>query len=141
MSELPITDELTTDRGSVRLARPVPGVVHTVVEGYAGIEIAERIMSFVDDAIRAGEHPAVFHDWEGVTGYAPQARPMFASWYRRVRRNVESVHVYTRSKVVSMGVSLVSMAMNDAIVAHRSRTTFEQELASAVAAAKRVGRR
>ncbi len=133
----PITESFATDRGKVRLERPARGIVHTVVHGYATVEMAERIIALVDGALAANEHPAVFHDWEGATGYEPRVRPMFASWYMRVRRNVSSVHVFTTSKVVSMGVALVSIATNNSIVAHRDRKSFARELDGALAAAKR----
>ena len=132
----PITDELKTARGEVRLSRPAWGIVHTVVVGYATIEIGERIIAWVDGAIRAHERPAVFHDWAGATGYEPRARPMFAEWYMRVRRDVTSVDVFTRSKVVAMGGALVSLATNNSIVAHRDRRRFEDKLQDALDARK-----
>lgn len=139
MTTYPLTDELVTDRGSVHLSRPARGVVQTVVRGHATTEIAERIIAWVDGAIAAGERPAVFHDWDGATGYEPRVRPMLANWYRRVRKEVSSVHVFTRSKVVSMGVALVSIAMNNSIVAHGNRAAFEAELGRTLAAAKKGG--
>ena len=137
MATYPLTDDFATDRGSLHLSRPTRGIVHTVVRGHANVEIAERIIAWVDAAIADGEHPDVFHDWDQATGYEPRVRPMLANWYMRIRRDVASVHVFTRSKVVSMGVTLVSIAMNNAIVAHGDRRTFETELTHALAAAKK----
>lgn len=134
MPSYPMLDEYVTERGVVRLSRPVRGVVHTVITGYANLEMADRIIDWVDRAIADGERPAVFHDWDGATGYDPRARPRFATWYARVRRDVSSVHVFTRSKVVSMGVSLVSIATNNSIVAHQDRRRFDLELATAIKA-------
>jgi hypothetical protein len=128
-------DECVTDRGSVRLSRPARGVVHTVITGYANLEIADRIIDWVDRAIADGERPQVFHDWDAATGYEPRVRPRLATWYARIRKNVASVHVFTRSKVVSMGVALVSIAMNNSIVAYQERRPFEVELAAAIKAA------
>ena len=54
----------------------------------------------------------------------------------RVRSDVSAVHVFTRSKVVSMGVTLVSLASGNSIVAHGERGAFEAEVARALAAAK-----
>lgn len=126
-----MTEAFTTDRGSVQLSRLAPGVVLTVVTGYATADIAERIIDWVSGAIEAGERPVVFHDWDEATGYEPRVRPMFANWYMRVRRDVESVHVFSRSKVVSMGVALVSIATNNSIVSYRDRNAFELALAAA----------
>ncbi len=132
MPKYPLIDELVTDRGMVRLSRPVRGVVQTVVTGYATNAMADKIIAWVDRAIADGERPSVFHDWDGATGYDPAVRPKFAAWYARIRHDVESVHVFTRSRVVSMGVALVSIAMNNAIVAYRERAPFEAALAVAM---------
>ncbi len=132
MPKYPLIDELVTERGMVRLSRPVRGVVQTVVTGYATTAMADKIIAWVDRAIADGERPSVFHDWDGATGYDPAVRPKFATWYARIRRDVESVHVFTRSRVVSMGVTLVSIAMNNAIVAYRERGPFEAALAVAM---------
>ena len=137
MASYPLTDDFETDRGSVHLSRPARGIVHTVVRGYATVDIGERIIAWVDAAIADGEHPDVFHDWEDATGYEPRVRPMFANWYMRIRHDVTSVHVFTRSKVVSMGVALVSIAMNNAVVAYGDRRLFEKALTHALAAAKK----
>lgn len=135
MPSYPMLEEYATERGLVRLSRPARGVVQTIVTGYASPDIAERIIEWVDRAIADGERPAVFHDWDGATGYDPRVRPRFATWYARIRNKVSSVHVFTRSKVVSMGVALVSIAMNNAIVAYQERRPFEVALAAAIKAA------
>lgn len=120
------------ERGSVELSRPRAGVVITKVSGFATPELGRRIIRWVDGSVRDGERPAVFHDWDGATGYEPEVRREFASWYARVRKNVKEVHVLTRSKVVSMGISLVTLAVGEPVHAHSDRAAFEKALAAAL---------
>ena len=136
-----MAEEWSTVRGLLRLERPAAGVVSTRVEGFAALELGTRLIAWVDAAIDEGETPVVFHDWELATGYEPALRPRFTEWYLRVRRRVGGVHVLARSKLVSMGVSLVSIATGNEIYAYRERQPFSKALEAAVLAAKASARR
>ncbi len=136
-----MAEQWSTDRGLLRLERPLAGIVLTRVEGFAGVELGDRIISWVDSAIEDGETPAVFHDWELATGYEPAVRPRFTEWYMRIRRSVGAIHVLARSKLVTMGVSLVSLATGSEIFAYRERLLFTKAFDAAVLEAKMSGRR
>jgi len=92
----------------------------------------------VDVAIAAGERPLVFHDWYDVTGYDPPVRRMLASWYTRVFHDVQGVYILSSNKIVSMGVSLVSIAMGNVIVSLKGRLDLDVALAAAIRAAQRA---
>lgn len=141
MPQYPFIEEVTAARARLRLERPVRGVVLTRVEGFASVDVGRRIIGFVDAAIADGEIPTVFHDWELAGGYEPALRPIFTDWYRTVKSKTAGVHVLTRSKLVSMGVSLVAMATGSDIAAYRDRASFEKALADAVVKAKVSSRR
>jgi hypothetical protein len=141
MPRYPFTEEVTAARARLHLERPVRGVVVTRVDGFASVDVGRRIIGFVDSAIADGEIPTVFHDWELASGYEPALRPMFTDWYRLVKAKTGGVHVLTRSKLVSMGVSLVAMATGSDIAAYRERVAFEKALADAVVEAKVSSRR
>jgi hypothetical protein len=141
MPQHPFTEEVTAARARVRLERPVRGVVVTRVDGFASVDVGRRIIGFVDSAIADGEIPTVFHDWELASGYEPALRPIFTDWYRMVKAKTAGVHVLTKSKLVSMGVSLVAMATGSDIAAYRDRASFEKALGEAVVKAKVSSRR
>jgi hypothetical protein len=136
----PSTEERSTDRGFVRVARPVEGVVLTRVEGFASLELGATLIAWVDEAFGEGTPLTVFHDWELAEGYEPALRPRFTDWYLHVRSKTSGIHVLTRSKLVTMGVSLVSIATGNEIRAYRERKPFERALEAAVLEAK-VSRR
>jgi len=119
----------TDGRGTLTVASPGRGVVVTKVSGFATVELAKKLVASVDLQIARGALPTIFHDWEDVAGYAPSVRKQLADWYVRVRRDVRGVHVFTRSKLVAMGVSLVTLATGQEITAHSDRTAFEAALA------------
>ncbi len=136
-----MAEQWSTDRGILRLERPLEGVISTRVEGFAAVELGDRIISWVDAAIADGEVPAVFHDWELATGYEPALRPRFTEWYLRIRRKVGAIHVLAASKLVTMGVSLVSLATGNEIFAYRDRRLFSKAFDAAVLDARMVARR
>jgi hypothetical protein len=131
-------EEWSEERGSLRVSYPAPGVVRTTGSGFATVDLAGRLVKWVDVAIAAGEKPNVFHDWWDVTGYEPPVRRMMATWYSRVFHDVRGVHVLSSSKIVTMGVGLVSIAMGNAIVSYKEREALEAAIAAAIRAAQRV---
>ena len=137
MADFRAAEELSEERGSLRVSYPVRGVVRTRVTGFGTAEPAGRLVRWVDVAIAAGEKPLLFHDWYDVTGYEPPARRLLAAWYARVFDDVRAVHILSSNKIVSMGVGLVSIAMGHAIVAHSERRELELAVATAVRSAQR----
>jgi hypothetical protein len=132
----PFAEDWSTDRGVLHLERPTAGIVTTRVEGFAAVELGVRIMAWVNAALDDDETPTVFHDWELATGYEPALRPRFTAWYLRVRSRVAGVHVLTKSKLVAMGVSLVSLATGNDIVGYRERPPFTKALDATLLAAR-----
>jgi hypothetical protein len=118
------------------LLRPEAGVVQTRVAGFINQDMGRFIMAWIDGSLADGERPAVFHDWAEATGYETVVRQEFTTWYTGIRDQVESVHVFTKSKIISMGVSVVALAIGATIYAHRDRESFESAVAVAVRAAK-----
>jgi hypothetical protein len=141
LRRFPLVEEWSTDRGLVRLERPVAGVVLTKVEGFAAVELGARLIAWVNASIEQGERPTVLHDWEGATGYEPALRPRFTEWYLRVRKEAGEVHVLTRSKLVTMGVTLVSLATGNEIFAYTDRHAFSRAFEQALLDATTVARR
>lgn len=122
----------------MRVSYPARGVVRTSANGIATVLGASRLVRWVDVAIAAGERPLVFHDWYDVTGYDPPVRRMLAAWYTRVFHDVQGVYILSSNKIVSMGVSLVSIAMGNVIVSLEGRLDLDVALAAAIRAAQRA---
>lgn len=131
------TQEWVHDKGTLRVVRSHRGVVCTRIVGFAPEEFLPPIMAAVDAEVLAGTRPDVFHDWDAMSGYAPEARGTITKWYFGVRDSCTSVQVYTQSRLVAMGVSVVAIATGNRIVAHTNREDFEQALRR-VLSARRV---
>lgn len=127
------TQEWVHDKGTLRVMRTQRGVVCTRITGFAPEEFLAPIMAAVDAEVLSGMRPDVFHDWDAMSGYAPEARSTMTKWYLSVRDACSSVQVYTKSKLVAMGVSVVAIATGNRIVAHTTRESFDQALRRAVA--------
>jgi hypothetical protein len=117
--------------GKIQVERLVRGLVLTRMRGHATAEQLSPIMSAVAAELAAGERPDVFHDWEQMTGYDSAARVAMTDWYREIRDQVGKVHVLASSRLVAMGVSVVSLAVGARVETYTSRTSFERALATA----------
>lgn len=117
--------------GNLVVDRVTRGVVRTRLVGHALAEHVAPIREAVEAEIACGFRPLVFHDWERMTGYESSARIEMTRWYDSVRDRVTAVHVLTANRLVAMGVQVVAMAVGARIQIHRSRASFERELAAA----------
>ncbi len=122
------TQEWVHEKGVLRMVRPQRGLVCTRIVGFAPVEFLVPIMAAVDADVLLGLKPDVFHDWDEMSGYAPEARGTMTKWYLSIRDACSSVNVYTQSKLVAMGVSVVAIATGNRIMAHTSRDAFDQAL-------------
>ncbi len=118
--------------GEIQVQRVTPGVVLTRMRGHATLEHFAPIKSAVDAELEGGGRPAVFHDWEAMTGYDSAVRVAMADWYRGVEDRVAEVHVLASNRMVAMGVAVVALAVGARIQSHASRASFERALADAM---------
>jgi hypothetical protein len=125
--------------GNIEVQRIAPGVVVTRMRGHATADHLPPIVSAVGSELDAGRRPDVFHDWELMTGYDSAVRVAITDWYRGVRDRVGKVHVLTSSRLVAMGVSVVSLAVGARVETYASRPSFERALAAAKQHARDVG--
>jgi len=127
------TEEWDTERGTLRISRPARGIVRTQVVGFAPREFLAPIVQAVDAELELAPKPEIFHDWAEMTGYESASRASMTAWYGRVKDRCGSVHVFTMSKLVAMGVSLVALATGNSLIAHASRPPFEAAYQEALA--------
>jgi len=125
---------MSTQGGSkIEARRIAPGLVRTLLVGHATPDLLQTIIDAVETEIQKGQRPAVFHDWEGMTGYDSKARVSMTQWYAKVRKQVTGVHVLTKSRLVAMGVQVVALAVGEDIKIYTSRTEFEEAYQRALA--------
>ena len=109
--------------GRIWLWQPRPGVVISRAEGRFTPSMTMAVLAFLE---RVEPKPLlVFHDWYAVTGYDPGARTLFTNWMRR-NPGAGEYHVAIGSKMVAMGVSVVSLATRIPVTAHTPRSLSER---------------
>jgi hypothetical protein len=119
-----------TPRGRLTVASPAPGVLQTIATGHVDVAMADRIIAAGERVLAESKPLFGFHDWEGLTGYETECRKRLTEWGMRIRADVGAVHVLVRSRLVAMGVSVASLALQGMIVPYTERPPFEIALAA-----------
>ena len=106
---------------------PKPGVLCSVVSGYATMRCVEMLMKAFDEVAREspGERIDAFHDWEGVRGYAAGVMERYTEWSKLHRDRVHKIHVLVSSRMVAMAISVARLAL-PYLVGFSDRTEFEK---------------
>jgi hypothetical protein len=127
--------EFSSAHGSIRVSEPAPGVFLSVAMGRATSGTAGHIIRFAEEMLAAGRRLLVFHDWEGLTGYDPEARRTLTEWTGRISPFWDGSHILLASRLVAMAISVASIATTPGkIKAYSSRKTWEAALAQACVA-------
>lgn len=115
------------DRCQMRAESPRPGVLCSVVSGYATMRCVESLMKAFEEVERAapGERIEAFHDWEGVRGYAAGVLERYTEWSKQHRDRVLTVHVLVSSRMVAMAISVARLAL-PYLMGYSDRQAFEK---------------
>jgi hypothetical protein len=104
------------DRGGlIRLwQQPRMRLYSTRVVGHLSLELAERIIEYVDPLFEVGRVLG-FHDWFQMTGYDTASRNQLTAWSLR-RSSLAQINIGTRAKLVSMGVTVAALALGERVL-------------------------
>jgi hypothetical protein len=117
--------ELTTSRGEYILFMPAPSVAVPIVRGYCDEQIAQAMIDQTKILLRVEKSIAVFADASEMKSYSTGARVMLTAFTKDVLPRFRTIHFYVRSKIVSMGISVVNVALDGRIEAHQARARFD----------------
>jgi hypothetical protein len=117
---------------SAIIRRPRDYVEYIVAKGVAPASAADFILDQRDKIVRECGRIALFDDLEELTGYESELRIRLTEWSRKNRSKVVGFHIFTRSRLVAMGVTVANLALGGTIRAHLRRETFEAALREAV---------
>lgn len=118
------------------LWNPSPGVIITRLRGTADLECLRFYTRRAEREMRFGPL-LVFHDWEGLGRYSPEARDGLKLWGKEHNDAFEAVHYLIRSKIVMMLISVAALALGRDLFATTDRAAFEATLERSLAARKR----
>lgn len=125
-----------TERGSLEIEEPAPGVVLTRFSGHGQLEHAEGIMERFDAALARHGSIVVFDDWERGEGYDSETRVRLTE-YTRARLHRVTFHILVRSRLFAMGLSVANLALGGRLHVTTSRLAFDRALRAAVGPASR----
>jgi len=101
------------------------GAVRSIYVGHIGVECAEHIFRRWEALVRAKQRITMLHDaWE-TTGYESGFRVDLTKWTQKNPSAIGAVHMVTRSKLVNMAVSVVSLALPGLVTGYSKRSDFD----------------
>jgi hypothetical protein len=102
-------------RGMVRMWRQRDQRLYsTRVTGHLSIALAHAIIEYVDPLFEGGRVLG-FHDWFQMTSYDSASRNQLTAWSLR-RSSLAQINIGTRTKLVSMGVTVAALALGDQVL-------------------------
>jgi hypothetical protein len=107
------------------LSRPTPNVLNLMMRGRISAEHADRIVVAFEQALCAGEPVHLFADMGDLDDYHSTLRIKVVDVFKRRRSRVLTVHAFSKSRIVSMGIAVVSLAIGGIIVHHTTRAAFD----------------
>jgi hypothetical protein len=109
-----------------------PGLLAARVEGHGHEDFARPLSAGLSDMVAAAPQVAVFFDLTSLESYDTGLRTILTSVLRANRRQIESIHTFTRSLVVGAGVAMANLVLGN-IKNHREREEFYQALSAKLA--------
>lgn len=101
-------------------------VYRSIHVGHVSAECAAVLLRRNDAWIRLGQSPfVVFHEMWAVTGYESGFRVEMTKWAEKHRGAVKEVHMLTQSKIVSMAISVVGLALPGLMKGYSKRHDFD----------------
>lgn len=115
-------------KGTVLVWEPAPRLYVTRVVGVLTADGAQAIETAGRRAIaKFGGNQVIFHDWEDMTDYEPEARTRLTNVGLELTRQTEVIHLLTRSTVVRLAVKAASLVIRT-MRTHDDRRSFESDL-------------
>ena len=118
----------TLPKGGLDVSFPGPGVVLCRYHGHVDETLVPKTRAAVSRA--ATIRPVdLFIDAEELASYTPNYRIYVTRWINEARgKEVGSLHMLFRSRIVAMGVSMLTNVLGDFLQSYTHRSEFLQEL-------------
>ena len=129
---------LKDDRGSVGVWSRTP-ILLAQMDGYGDSSFAGPIIEQFNEVLGGKQPVQVFFEMSGMENYDSALRTRLTTHFIAHRAQLESLHVFTRSRLVAMGVAVANLALGGIITSHASLAAFQVALDRAIAHSKVVG--
>lgn len=96
--------------GALEMYRPLPSVLYTRACGQCTTALAEGWLRCTEGIWPTVDKLMVFNDWQLMTNYDSEARSRLTGWVVEHRAQFRAAWFSSGSRLVSMGVSVASVA-------------------------------
>jgi hypothetical protein len=119
------------DRGEVTISRLESRLVYLRLAGIADQPASKVIEQALDQVFSQTRSVVLFWDLEKLVNYHSDVRVCSTNVMLAHRARLKAVHAYSTSKIVAMGMAVVSLALGGLIQMHKNRLAFETALRAA----------
>jgi hypothetical protein len=139
-SRLPLNGTRFAEReGEGLVWTPGQGVVVVSLGGIVRSELSVPVIECLDEQRGSHRSLALFFDASRVERYESGFRIALTEHFIANRKVISSLEVFARSRLVSMGISVASLALGGLIKASKSADEFKQSLETALRDRKVIG--
>jgi hypothetical protein len=97
------------------------------------------IQTAFDVIVARGERPEVFFDAGRLVNYDSDLRTRLTSHFAKHRSQIASLHIFVRSRLVAMGVSVAKLVLGQLITVHTELPRFCEALDEVARRTRAVG--
>ena len=115
-------------RGEVEVLRLRPSLAYIRMVGVAGEPAGQLIERIFAKEFASPPRLYTFWDLRDLQNYHSEVRIRSTHALLASRARLQSVHAFSRNRLVAMGVSVANLAMGGIIKAHTSAETFDAAL-------------
>ena len=127
-----------TDRGALGVWVRPP-ILLIQLSGFGAEKFAELIIEDFDQIMGRKQQAQIFFEMGGMQNYESGLRTHLTSHFAAHRSQIHSLHVFTRSRLVSMGVAVANLALGGLITTHEERASFHAALDAAAVSSRIMG--
>jgi hypothetical protein len=120
-------------QGRIGIWLPARGLLIVRLSGHGHAELAVPIIEAIDESLRRARRVSVFFEAGKLQTYDSALRTELTQRLRKDLDRFESIHVLVASKMVAMGVSVASLALDGKVTSHSEHDAFMDALKTALA--------
>ncbi|MET0591777.1 MAG: hypothetical protein ABW133_03700 [Polyangiaceae bacterium] len=128
----------STRRGQLSLFTTGPMLVVEFADFGEG-DFATPIMAAFDEILKAGQKAEIFFAMGKMDNYDSALRTKLTSHFAGRRSDIASFHVFAKSRLVTMGVSVANLALGRLITVHANHSSFVKALEATARRHRAVG--
>lgn len=125
-----------TDRGEARVSRPADTVVVVTVKGHSSMELYPLFVAEAEKLMASGRTIDWYADYSEMTSYDSDVRLALSEFTNVHKAKMDVVAVLVKSRIVSMGVTVASLATGGKVTSYADRAKFDASIAASVAKAR-----